>query len=438
MKPKHPGGRPAGVTARRLNGLLKRCPCGRRNWPTCPHSWHGTFRDARVSLDRHFNVDISSKAEALEYYERLRAEVRSGTFSPGRHRNTQAPVALPFTVRDVFDLYCNDFGNDPNRRRHSWQALKQMSALICRTPISTGQGTTRAFGDVPTADVRTYHVEGFRDSRRAILRQGEQERLERAARKARGEPASSLPPSSPEYPRSRGGEIGVNRTLELVRRIFNWAISKGFYERENPFHKFGKRVIKFARQQPRTRRLQPGEEERLLAAAGVHLRHVATAALDTACRRGELLSLRWRHVAFSDAGEPKAFVLPPEITKTDRGRSIPISPRLRAILQMRRLDPDGKQHGPDAYVFGNAVGDKIADVKLAWKGACRRAGIEGLTFHDLRREAASRLLQGGVDLLTVSRLLGHQRATTTDTYLCARQDVTERELQRYHERQDRN
>jgi integrase len=113
---------------------------------------------------------------------------------------------------------------------------------------------------------------------------------------------------------------------------------------------------------------------------------------------------------------------------------VPISPRLRAILQLRRLDPDGKAHGPDAYVFGNQFGEKVSDVKLAWRGACKRAGIEGLTFHDLRREAARRLLQGGVDLLTVSRLLGHQRATTTDTDLRGREDVLERQLQEYYER----
>jgi hypothetical protein len=63
--------------------------------------------------------------------------------------------------------------------------------------------------------------------------------------------------------------------------------------------------------------------------------------------------VQWRHVAVNEDGEPKAFVLPAHMTKTDRGRSVPTSPRLRAILQMRRLDPDCKAHGADAYVFGN-------------------------------------------------------------------------------------
>lgn len=435
MNQKHPGGRPPGVKGRRLNGLSKRCLCGRRNWPTCRHSWYGTFRHARVSLDRHFDTDIHSKTEALEYYERLRMEVRSGAFSPGRHKQPQQPVAQRPTLRDVLMLYCDDFGNDPSRRRHRWLAVKQMADLICRTRISTGPGVTIPFGDLPIEDIRTQHVEAFRDGRRALLRQREEERVERAARRARGESTASLPPSSPEVPRNRGGEVGVTRALELVRRVFNWAIAKEIFPHENPFHRFGKRVIKFARQQPRTRRLQPGEEERLLAAADVHLRHLIIAALDTACRRGELLSLQWKHVAFNEDGEPRAFMLPAGITKTNCSRSVPTSPRLRAILHVRRLDPDGKEHGPDAYVFGNAFGERIADVKLAWKGACQRAGIEGLRLHDLRREAASRLLFGGVDLLTVSQLLGHQRATTTDTYLRGRDDLLEQRLREFHESQ---
>jgi integrase len=161
-------------------------------------------------------------------------------------------------------------------------------------------------------------------------------------------------------------------------------------------------------------------------------RHGTLSARSCTCVRRT--TLQWQHVAFNETGEPRAFVLPPQLTKTDRERSVPISPRLRAILHLRRLDPDGRQHGLDAFVFGDSCGNKVSDVKLAWRGACQRAGIGGLTLHDLRREAASRLLQGGVDLLTVSQLLGHQRATTTDTYLRGREDVVQRQIEEYHER----
>jgi integrase len=104
--------------------------------------------------------------------------------------------------------------------------------------------------------------------------------------------------------------------------------------------------------------------------------------------------------------------------------------------QIAAFDPstEGTRHEPDAHVFGNDAGDRISEFKLAWRGALQRAGIAGLTFHDLRREHGSRLVEGGVNLLTVSRLLGHKRVSTTDTYLQASQSVAERELAVYHER----
>jgi hypothetical protein len=49
--------------------------------------------------------------------------------------------------------------------------------------------------------------------------------------------------------------------------------------------------------------------------------------------------------------------------------------------------------------------------------ACRRAGITGLHFHDLRREGGSRLLEGGVPEHYVHRFLDHANLSTTSRYL---------------------
>jgi hypothetical protein len=74
----------------------------------------------------------------------------------------------------------------------------------------------------------------------------------------------------------------------------------------------------------------------------------------------------------------------------------PISRRLRASLEMLRYDPAGREFGPSAFVFGTETGKKIKSVKTAWRLACRRAGIDGLSIHDLRREAASSLHESGM------------------------------------------
>jgi len=53
----------------------------------------------------------------------------------------------------------------------------------------------------------------------------------------------------------------------------------------------------------------------------------------------------------------------------------------------------------------------------AWRKACRRAGVNGVTFHDLRHFFASGLVADGCDVVTVQRALGHAKATTTlNTY----------------------
>lgn len=160
--------------------------------------------------------------------------------------------------------------------------------------------------------------------------------------------------------------------------------------------------------------------------------------IDTGCRKEELLSLQWKDVQTTAKGQARVFVLPAEITKTDTARTVPVSPRLRAVLEMRKHGPDGKEHKADACVFGNEVGEQQDSIKVAWTGTCRRAGITGLTFHDLRREYGSRLLEGGVNLLTVSRLLGHARVSTTDTYLRASELLAERELEQFHAKTGRN
>jgi integrase len=67
-----------------------------------------------------------------------------------------------------------------------------------------------------------------------------------------------------------------------------------------------------------------------------------------------------------------------------------------------------------------------------------RALFADLHFHDLRREYGSRLLEGGVGLLTVSALLGHIQVTTTNTYLAASPVTVEEELRAYEQRRGKS
>jgi len=61
-------------------------------------------------------------------------------------------------------------------------------------------------------------------------------------------------------------------------------------------------------------------------------------------------------------------------------------------------------------------GNPLKDVRSAFENACKRAGIKKLRFHDLRHTFATRLVLSGVDLATVSKLLGHSSIQRTMRY----------------------
>ena len=116
--------------------------------------------------------------------------------------------------------------------------------------------------------------------------------------------------------------------------------------------------------------------------------------------------------------------------KTAEARVIPVGPNLRAVLELRRHAPDGKDHPSAAHVFGNEVGEPVKSIRTAWELTCERAEIRDLHFHDLRREFASRLLESHADLHDVQMFLGHAAITTTSRYLQSTPVRLERALAR--------
>jgi hypothetical protein len=66
---------------------------------------------------------------------------------------------------------------------------------------------------------------------------------------------------------------------------------------------------------------------------------------------------------------------------------------------MRRTGPDGHELGPDAFVFGNEVGEPVKSVRIAWEKARDAAGLNGLQLRDLGHEAGSRFDEAGVPTL---------------------------------------
>ncbi|MGB3728954.1 MAG: site-specific integrase, partial [Thermodesulfobacteriota bacterium] len=70
---------------------------------------------------------------------------------------------------------------------------------------------------------------------------------------------------------------------------------------------------------------------------------------------------------------------------------------------------------PYSHVF-TYLNKPLKDIRTAFENACKRAGIKNLRFHDLRHTFATRLVLAGVDLATVSKLLGHSSIQMTMRY----------------------
>lgn len=194
----------------------------------------------------------------------------------------------------------------------------------------------------------------------------------------------------------------VNRELNLISHAINTAKREWGINIENP--------VADVRRPPngkaRDRRLELGEEERLLATldtpprrpdgkiagpSNTWIKPLVQLALETAMRRGELLALRWENVDLQ-----KCVAHLPD-TKNGEARNIPLSSRAIKLLETLPRSIDGK-------VFPTTE-DAL---KKAFTRACARAEIENLHFHDLRHEATSRLAERLPNLIELAAVTGHK------------------------------
>jgi integrase len=361
----------------------------------------------------------------MKWRDRLRNEIRKGEFvetpTPVAASATETEIAVTFA--DVVKAYRERYVNVPTRRKSAIAMFNVHLNMLLRASVPTAKDTTTKLEDIPIAAITKAHVEAIRAARRA--------ELAKAHEAWKGDEAAAKATRKVRRPGAKDGEVGINRLLARLRHVFSWAVEEGYVD-ASPFKKGGVTVIRLEHraESPRTRRLEPdqtdpktgdvareGEERRLLKHAGPHLRALIVAALNTGCRQGELLSLEWWQVRLDDKGLARELHLPATHTKTHEARVIPIGPRLRAELAMRRHAPDGQDLPLTARVFGNEVGEPVTTIREAWEETCTAAGIEDLHFHDLRREFACRLLEAKTDLHDVREFLGHANITTTSTYL---------------------
>ena len=139
-------------------------------------------------------------------------------------------------------------------------------------------------------------------------------------------------------------------------------------------------------------------------------------ALNTGCRKSELLNLKWDHVDLSTR------LLYLEQTKSGEWQTVPINEDARRVLVQRmRLRDEVCPESSWVFfhltsAFNAKVGDKVKSVRKAFATACKKAGIADFHIHDLRHTFASWLVMNGIALFEVSKLLRHSSIQMTERY----------------------
>jgi excisionase family DNA binding protein len=204
----------------------------------------------------------------------------------------------------------------------------------------------------------------------------------------------------------------VNRFLALMKRMYTLAINEGL-AKENPVKK-----VKFFSEADniKERILNPEEEKRLMAVAPPRLRPILVIALNSGLRFSEIMNLEWKHIDFNGRR------LRVERTKSKKVRYVNMNnPLLEELLQLR-VSANGSP-----YLFLNPkTGKPFTLVRKSFLTACKKAGIQGLRFHDLRHTFATRLIQKGVDIETVRALLGHYSIVLTQRYTHSNNEMKQR------------
>lgn len=203
----------------------------------------------------------------------------------------------------------------------------------------------------------------------------------------------------------------INRELAALSAAINWCNVEYEWGLPNPV-----KGRKMKEPEGRVRWLTRAEVESLCRAArsqkfGVILESFVRLAVNTGCRKEEMLGLEWRRVDFANG----LIYLEGVHTKAGKRRSIPLNEgALDALKQMMAYRA---QHCPATpWVFARGNGERVVCLRKGFNEACKKAGIDDFTIHDLRHTCAAHLISAGVALAEVRDLLGHSTVMMTERY----------------------
>jgi integrase len=133
-------------------------------------------------------------------------------------------------------------------------------------------------------------------------------------------------------------------------------------------------------------------------------------ALFTGCRRSEIISARWENF--------RGFTIK-VIGKGNKERTVPLVPKAKKVMG------SSKKEGP---IFWQAHPDTYTHY---FKKYARAAGVYGVSFHKMRHTAATSMLEAGVNINVVQKVLGHTDIATTKIYAHVMEKFLLKEMEKF-------
>jgi integrase len=195
----------------------------------------------------------------------------------------------------------------------------------------------------------------------------------------------------------------INRELAIVRRGFKLGA-----QQDPPLVHRQPAIPVLAEDNVRQGFLEQDEYERLLEELPTTLKALYVCGYHTGARKNELRRTTWEQVDFSGS----VIRLPASQTKTKKARTLPIYGDMRRWLERQRATcPPGS-----VWVFHGAHSRPVDNHLNGWAEACKRAGVPGLLFHDLRRSAVRNMKRAGIQDKVAMEISGHRTRSVFDRY----------------------
>ncbi len=222
--------------------------------------------------------------------------------------------------------------------------------------------------------------------------------------------------------RKREGKANgtINRELAGLHRAFELGRHSGVVQSPPPISMLRETGI---RQGTYTRE----EVERIVKVLPPHLGPVVWFAYHTGRRRGEILQITWSDVNLEDGW----ITIRAATTKTGSPDRIPIAGELRALLmicQQRALDAGANC----SFVFQYRQ-KPLKTFSRTWKLALTKCGLKDKLFHDLRRTAATDLVESGVSEQASMAITGHKTRSIFQRYNIVKSNTIREGMQRLEE-----